>query len=562
MCEDHVDVGGGYIWYASDVWYVYGACDACVCCFMCACVARGRGARARVTTVASSRREGRGVMSAPGPSMTTPHASSSSSPPPYVDLVLKSAQIETRADVRVRFDARETVRALKAHIETVYGDVEETRGERGSACRDRTRRRVVVDSASQVLIYSGKVLKDDDVLGEVLARAEASARAYDADNASSPTVGTETMKMEYVLHLMVRTRRVASMNGLNLLDDEGERETREVGRDDETAGLEREPVAPVPVRRDSASMSEGHTTTSAFEAVRSPRDGGMATPTARRVFAPSTPSMPEFEGDVRHDFSSRGAVTLAASPHLNAMYHAAYHAAYASLSPNNAFAAPGPPPMSAHTLGGQFLNVQTPPHVAQFGTPGSWTQTDHRANAQNLAQAQNAHANHPDLPAGLNIPPGARVRVIHIRIDLKLIFKLSMMVFFLSQDASTAKFIMYILAAILVYLQQTGALAVIARWLTGNDAVGRGGEAGANNGGANRNNFGDMNGIRNGDGNDEFFNNRGYVPPARATHAWGHREMPQSLFGEVKILLYSFLASIFPSWLPPRLHEARRAHQD
>ena len=531
-------------------------CVFYVCTCVCVCVcSRGHA----TDDVASSRR---GVMSTPGPSMTTPHASSSSSSSSsYVDLVLKSAQIETRADVRVRFDARETVRALKAHIETVYGDVEDG-GDGGSASRDRTRRRVVVDSASQVLIYSGKVLKDEDVLGEVLARAEASARAYDVDNASSPTVGTETTKMEYVLHLMVRTRRVASMNGLNLLDDEGELETREVGRDDETAGLEREPAAPVPVRRDSASMSEGHNTTSAFEAVRSPHDGGMATPTARRAFAPSTPSTPEFEGDVRYDFSSRGAVTLAASPHLNAMYHAAYHAAYASLSPNNAFAAPGPPPMSAHALGGQFLNVQTPPHVAQFGTPGSWTQTDHRANAQNLAQAQNAHANHPDLPAGLNIPPGARVRVIHIRIDLKLIFKLSMMVFFLSQDASTAKFIMYILAAILVYLQQTGALAVIARWLTGNDAVGRGGEAGANNGGANRNNFGDMNGIRNGDGNDEFFNNRGYVHPARATHAWGHREMPQSLFGEVKILLYSFLASIFPSWLPPRLHEARRAHQD
>ena len=551
-------MGLGIYGMRSDVWYVYCVCDAgvCVLCAYVVCVC----SRGPATDDVSISR--RGAMSTPGPSMTTPHASSSSSslssPSSYVDLVLKSAQIETRADVRVRFDARETVRALKAHIETVYGDVEDG-GDGGSASRDRTRRRVVVDSASQVLIYSGKVLKDDDVLGEVLARAEASARAYDADNASSPTVGTETTKMEYVLHLMVRTRRVASMNGLNLLDDEGERETREAGRDDETAGLERESAAPVPVRRDSASMSEVNNTTSAFEAVRSPRDGGMATPTARRAFAPSTP---EFEGDARYDFSSRGAVTLAASPHLNAMYHAAYHAAYASLSPNNAFAAPGPPPMSAHALGGQFLNVQTPPHVAQFGTPGSWTQTDHRANARNLAQAQNAHANHPDLPAGLNIPPGARVRVIHIRIDLKLIFKLSMMVFFLSQDASTAKFIMYILAAILVYLQQTGALAVIARWLTGNDAVGRGGEAGANNGGANRNNFGDMNGIRNGDGNDEFFNNRGYVPPARATHAWGHREMPQSLFGEVKILLYSFLASIFPSWLPPRLHEARRVHQD
>ena len=299
----------------------------------------------------------------------------------------------------------------------------------------------------------------------------------------------------------------------------------------------------------------------------------MTPSTARRAVARApapaptpapTPPAPEFQGGaLRYDFSPHRAVAMGSSPHLNALYHAAYHAAYASLSPNSASTAPGPPPLNAHALDGGLFNVQTPPHVAQFGTPGAWTQTDHRANARILAQAQNGNENHPDLPPGLNIPPGARVRVIHIRIDLKLIFKLAMMVFFLSQDAPTSKLIMYISAAILVYLQQTGALAVIARWITGNDAIGRRGEAGANNGGANGNNFGDMNGIRNdGDGNDEFFNNQGYVPPARATHAWGYRELPQSLFGEVKILLYSFLASIFPSWLPPRLHEAQRAHQD
>jgi hypothetical protein len=54
----------------------------------------------------------------------------------------------------------------------------------------------------------------------------------------------------------------------------------------------------------------------------------------------------------------------------------------------------------------------------------------------------------------------------------------------------------------------------------------------------------------------------------RATHAAGHTTMPTSYAGEVKVFVYGLLASIFPSWLPPRLHEAREArragreHQD
>lgn len=54
--------------------------------------------------------------------------------------------------------------------------------------------------------------------------------------------------------------------------------------------------------------------------------------------------------------------------------------------------------------------------------------------------------------------------------------------------------------------------------------------------------------------------------PARATHAAGYTSMPQSYFGEAKIFLYGFFASIFPSWLPPRLRAEReqraRPHQD
>ena len=116
-------------------------------------------------------------------------------------------------------------------------------------------------------------------------------------------------------------------------------------------------------------------------------------------------------------------------------------------------------------------------------------------------------------------------------------------------------------SAVFVYLQQTGALAPIAQWLTGNENIGRPRDGNANgdrgNAGANAN----------GDG-DEF--NRPVVMPTRATHAAGYTEMPRSYLGEVKIFMYSLVASIFPSWIPPRLRAAqaaapgagRREHQD
>jgi hypothetical protein len=228
---------------------------------------------------------------------------------------------------------------------------------------------------------------------------------------------------------------------------------------------------------------------------------------------------------------------------MNATYQAAYYAAFAALSPSST--PPGPPPLVGV---GNFLRVD----AASSG--------EHAANERTgVDDAQQRQRMENGLPPELNIPPGARVRVIHIRIDLKLILKLAMMVFFMSQDASAAKTAMYVGVAILVYLQQTGALAPVARWITGNDNIGRNGLERQNarrNGGEGRNADGAAN------------EDQAIVAPFRATHAAGHTTMPTSYIGEIKIFVYSLFASIFPSWLPPRLHEARdaraavREHQD
>ena len=253
------------------------------------------------------------------------------------------------------------------------------------------------------------------------------------------------------------------------------------------------------------------------------------------------------------------AIDVAASPLVNATYRAAYHAAFSALSPTGS-PGPGPPPLAGFT---NFLNTATGATGAGGQNAGRDATGADEGRGFFPARRRDVGVQNirNGLPPDLNIPPGARVRVIHIRIDLKLIFKLGLMVFFLSQDASAVQLALYVVVAVFVYLQQTGALAPIAQWLTGNENIGRPRDGNANgdrgNAGANAN----------GDG-DEF--NRPVVMPTRATHAAGYTGMPRSYLGEVKIFMYSLVASIFPSWIPPRLRAAqaaapgagRREHQD
>ena len=419
------------------------------------------------------------------------------------------------------------------------------------------------------LIYGGKVLRDEEVLREALRRGRAGAEAYakayvEASEGGGDGEGGETGKTreveEYVVHVMTRRR------------DAEETEKAEDAREDVGSGARASSASSASMSTGAVSTGAGSTDVGRTEPSSALAARAPATPTNARD--PGTPNVfGSREANVAGTFVDstptslptpptprfNQAIDVAASPLLNATYRAAYHAAFSALSPTGS-PGPGPPPLAGFT---NFLNTAT-------GATGAGGQNAGRdatgadegrgffpaprrdVGVQNIRNG---------LPPDLNIPPGARVRVIHIRIDLKLIFKLGLMVFFLSQDASAVQLALYVVVAVFVYLQQTGALAPIAQWLTGNENIGRPRDGNANgdrgNAGANAN----------GDG-DEF--NRPVVMPTRATHAAGYTGMPRSYLGEVKIFMYSLVASIFPSWIPPRLRAAqaaapgagRREHQD
>ena len=405
------------------------------------------------------------------------------------------------------------------------------------------------NAESVVLIYGGKVLRDDETLRDAFARGRESVAAYgetagEGDGRTematvdeSGTEGEARAAEEYVVHIVVRSARETSAEdsrATTTTTAEGAVNARGGEGDAREEGGHETAVPASEARETTATRGDA-------------RDAGASDP--------GTPAM--FRGDVsanafaspvsmfREDAprASHGALEHATSPLMNATYQAAYYAAFAALSPSST--PPGPPPLVGV---GNFLRVD----AASSG--------EHAANERTgVDDAQQRQRMENGLPPELNIPPGARVRVIHIRIDLKLILKLAMMVFFMSQDASAAKTAMYVGVAILVYLQQTGALAPVARWITGNDNIGRNGLERQNarrNGGEGRNADGAAN------------EDQPIVAPFRATHAAGHTTMPTSYIGEIKIFVYSLFASIFPSWLPPRLHEARdaraavREHQD
>ena len=438
-----------------------------------------------------------------------------------------------------------------------------------------------------VLIYGGKVLRDEDVIGEALTIGATGAAAYgydvDGDDVSEDEVeggvtnergdgetnGSESegrgaprrRTREYVLHMMIRKdpRQIEEEEEEARAREKAEKTRREDDGDASVANASTATpsaapsAAPTtPTQSTETSMDPGTPAVFASSAPRTPPSHGYRAADSARFTLPTTP---EFQSAITDAMRAAQQsprhlpLELAASPLMNATYNAAYHAAFAALSPSGT--PPGPPPLAGLR---SYLDV---PHAAT----GARSEHDERARRREERQERQQRAN--GLPPELNIPPGARVRVIHIRIDLKLIMKLAMMVFFLSQDASPLKVTMYVAMAIFVYLQQTGALAPVLRWLTGNDNLGRGD---ANHRGGNRQGNG---AAANGNRAPNAANDaQRYAVPTRVTRVAGHTTMPQTYFGEVKIFIYSLFASLFPSWLPPRLHEAgaqaapRREHQD
>ena len=434
-----------------------------------------------------------------------------------------------------------------------------------------------------VLIYGGKVLRDDESLREALrrgraradayvdaeakARAEAEARGVRREGSSSNARGgsmtrdgdgdgdgaTEEVAREveeYVVHMLARRRE----------DEDDEGETVDARASSASTSMPSSSTTPTGVgsdvgRTEPSSTAAGRappTPTNARDP-GTPRVFGSREMNGAGPFVESIPTSSPTPPTPTPRFNQ--AMDVAASPLLNATYTAAYHAAFSALSPTGS-PGPGPPPLAGFT---NFLNTATGATGAGGQNAGrDATGADERRGFFQPQRRDVGVQNMRDgLPPDLNIPPGARVRVIHIRIDVKLIFKLGLMLFFLSQDASAAQVALYVAVAVFVYLQQTGALAPIAQWLTGNENIGRPRDGNAN---GNRGNEG-----ANANGDGEF--NRPVVMPTRATHAAGYTEMPRSYVGEVKIFMYSLLASIFPSWIPPRLHAAqaaagRREHQD
>jgi len=510
---------------------------------------------------------GFGFCSSGGSSSSASSSSSGSSGSPNDDAGGSST---STMDFRVRSVRRSaTVRALKDAVRAGY---------EGHPEPERV-----------VLIYGGKVLRDEDVIGDALTIGATGAAAYgydvDGDDVSeddggvaadargdgetngsgSERRGTPRRRTrEYVLHMMIRKDpREIEEEEARAREKAAETTRREDGGDAPMADasvstpLRATPSAAPTTPRQSteASMDPGTPAVFASSAPRTPSPSYA--PRAADSARFTLPTTPEFQSAIADAMRAAQQsprhlpVEVAASPLMNATYHAAYHAAFAALSPNGT--PPGPPPLAGLR---SYLDVP------QAAATGARSEHDERARRREERQERQQLAN--GLPPELNIPPGARVRVIHIRIDLKLIIKLAMMVFFLSQDASPLKVTMYVAMAVFVYLQQTGALAPVLRWLTGNDNIGRGDE---NQRGGNRQ--GGNGAAANGNRAPNAANDaQRYAVPTRVTRVAGHTTMPQTYFGEVKIFIYSLFASLFPSWLPPRLHEAgrqaapRREHQD
>jgi len=163
---------------------------------------------------------------------------------------------------------------------------------------------------------------------------------------------------------------------------------------------------------------------------------------------------------------------------------------------------------------------------------------------------------------------GRAVRVMQIRVDVKLVAKLVALVCFLGQGASREKLALYVLCAACAYLVNVGAFAGLANRLRERNPPGarvpaRGGPAGVGppeRGAAAAGN--EANGARRvfeGGGPGRERRGNGGGPRTRATLPGMRDGMPTTWFGEAKVLVCGFLASLLPSWEPPELHRHRAA---
>ena len=286
-----------------------------------------------------------------------------------------------------------------------------------------------------------------------------------------------------------------------------------------------------------------------------------------------------------------GAVMV--SPMVINAYNAAYNAAFRSLRPNATVIprSPGLAYVQTNAALEQSTFFQRQENVtSQIGGSGAsgtnvaGATADAAPNVPQGAEAlgaalarANNNNNNPDIDFDPNQPyqrivrrgeDGEEIveviRVIQFRIDLKLMFKLILITAFACQDASRKKMAMYITAAVIGYLYQTGVLESVWDALFGaylppeNEAQqGGGADARANNNNNNNNNARDE-GNNNNNNRNNIRNGR-RQRYRRPPHVAGYTDaMPQSWFGELKIFAYSFLASLFPAWRVPNLQQQQQ----
>ena len=286
-----------------------------------------------------------------------------------------------------------------------------------------------------------------------------------------------------------------------------------------------------------------------------------------------------------------GAVMV--SPMVINAYNAAYNAAFRSLRPNATVIprSPGLAYVQTNAALEQSTFFQRQENVtSQIGGSGAsgtnvaGATADAAPNVPQGAEALGAalaranNNNNPDIDFDPNQPyqrivrrgeDGEEIveviRVIQFRIDLKLMFKLILITAFACQDASRKKMAMYITAAVIGYLYQTGVLesvwdALFGAYLPPENEAQQGGvaDARANNNNNNNNNNARDEGNNNNNNRNNIRNGR-RQRYRRPPHVAGYTDaIPQSWFAELKIFAYSFLASLFPAWRVPNLQQQQQ----
>ena len=287
-----------------------------------------------------------------------------------------------------------------------------------------------------------------------------------------------------------------------------------------------------------------------------------------------------------------GAVMV--SPMVMNAYNAAYNAAFRSLRPNATVIprSPGLAYVQTNAALEQSTFFQRQENMtSQIGGSGAsgtnvaGATVDAAPNAPQGAEALGAalaRANNNNNDRDVDFDPNQPyqrivrrgedgeeivevIRVIQFRIDLKLMFKLILITAFACQDASRKKMAMYITAAVIGYLYQTGVLesvwdALFGAYLPPENEAQQGGGADARANNNNNNNARDEGNNNNNNGNN--IRNGRRQRYRRPPHVAGYTDaMPQSWFGELKIFAYSFLASLFPAWRVPNLQQQQQQQQ-